>query len=123
MTKDIGVHGNLFGGIMMAWLDESGAIFASRSMDTTSIVTFKVDEILFQQPVKESDIVLISGEVLEVGNTSIKILLEAKRHNVESGAQVLVCSTKMTFVKIDKHGHSTPLSDKVKERFKDKLRP
>ena len=23
MVKDIGVHGNLFGGIMMAWIDEA----------------------------------------------------------------------------------------------------
>ncbi len=39
MTKDLGVHGNLFGGIMLAWLDEAGAAFACEKAQSTHMVT------------------------------------------------------------------------------------
>ena len=29
MAKDIGIHGNLFGGILMAWIDEAAAAYAT----------------------------------------------------------------------------------------------
>ncbi len=29
MAKDIGIHGNLFGGILMAWIDEVVAAYAT----------------------------------------------------------------------------------------------
>ena len=29
MTKDVGFHGNLFGGLMLSWLDEAGATLAA----------------------------------------------------------------------------------------------
>ena len=28
--QNIGVHGNLFGGVMLGWLDEAGAAFAAQ---------------------------------------------------------------------------------------------
>lgn len=34
MAKDIGVHGNLFGGTMMSWLDEAGAMLAANVCKT-----------------------------------------------------------------------------------------
>ena len=35
-TQDIGYHGNLFGGVMLAWLDEAAAAFAAQVADTPS---------------------------------------------------------------------------------------
>ena len=34
MTRDMGVHGNLFGGIMMAWIDEAASVMACAIPDT-----------------------------------------------------------------------------------------
>ena len=33
MGKDIGIHGNMFGGILMAWIDEAAASFATEPAD------------------------------------------------------------------------------------------
>ena len=33
-TKDVGNHGNLFGGVMLSWLDEAGAALAAQIADT-----------------------------------------------------------------------------------------
>ena len=32
-TQDVGYHGNLFGGVMLAWLDEAAAAFAAQAAD------------------------------------------------------------------------------------------
>jgi len=45
--QNIGVHGNLFGGVMLSWLDEAGGAFAGQCSDTPRMVTLKLAETLF----------------------------------------------------------------------------
>lgn len=49
MSKDIGIHGNLFGGTLMAWLDEAAGSFASEYCLTPNLVTVKVGELIFKK--------------------------------------------------------------------------
>mgnify|MGYP001446946226 CR=1 FL=1 len=57
--QNIGVHGNLFGGTMLAWLDEAGAAFACQACDTPRMVTVKVAEVQFRKPVRPGQIIKI----------------------------------------------------------------
>ncbi len=75
MSKDIGIHGNLFGGIMMAWLDEAAASFASEYCSTPNLVTIRVGELIFKKPVKVGQHLRIYAEVIDLGNTSITLQL------------------------------------------------
>jgi len=116
-AANVGYHGNLFGGTMLGWLDEAGAIFACEACDTPRMVTKKISEVVFNKPVRPGQIIKIYGEVLRVGNRSIVIRLEARRHSVYNGSQRIVLTTDMTFVRIDGDGEAIPISDKVKEKF------
>ena len=51
MTKDIGVHGNLFGGAMLAWLDEAALAYTCQVADSTRMVTRSMSEVIFEKPV------------------------------------------------------------------------
>jgi acyl-CoA thioesterase YciA len=115
--KNIGVHGNLFGGTMLAWLDEAGGAFASQSIDSPRIVTVKLTEVTFKKPIRPGHIIKIYGEVVKIGNTSITINLEARRHSPYNGTQRIVCQTNITYIRIDGDGDSIPISNKVKEKF------
>jgi len=106
MTKDLGVHGNLFGGIMLAWLDEAGAAFACEKAQSTHMVTRYINSVEFSRPVREGRIVKIYGEVMKYGKSSIKIKLSAKSYNPHSGKLKDVCATEMVFVRIDDDGDS-----------------
>ena len=117
MTKDLGVHGNLFGGIMMSWLDEAGAILASRTCKTKKMITLKFEEIVFTKPVKENHEVNIYGEVEKVGTTSITIRLSAKRYDVYDMTEEEVCSTKVIFVRISHEGKKRPIDYDIREKF------
>ena len=54
---------------------------------------------------------------MRVGNRSITITLEARRHSVYNGSQRTVLTTDMTFVRIDGDGEAIPISDKVKKKY------
>tara|TARA_A100001515_G_scaffold110827_1_gene91921 strand:+ start:466 stop:855 length:390 start_codon:yes stop_codon:yes gene_type:complete len=115
--KNIGVHGNLFGGTMLSWLDESGGAFASQCIDSPRIVTVKLSEVVFRKPVRPGHIIKIYGSVREIGETSITVHLEARRHSPYNGTQKTVCETNITYVRIDGDGESIPLSDKVRKKY------
>ena len=112
MAKDIGVHGNLFGGNMLAWLDEAGAAYACEKAQTTHMVTRLINKVEFTRPVKVGRIVKIYGDVIKYGNTSIKIKLQARSYNPLSGLLKDVCHTEMVFVRIDDDGDALVINRK-----------
>jgi acyl-CoA thioesterase YciA len=121
MASELGVHGNLFGGTMMSFLDESAAAYACQLCDSPRMVTKKIEEVVFQNPVKVGNILKIYGSVDKIGNTSITLNLEARKHNVYTGQQKLVCSTKVVFVRIDDEGSPVPISERVKNRYYERV--
>jgi len=121
-TRDIGVHGNMFGGVLLSLIDESGAIFCAKIADTGKIVTIKLEEVVFKEPIKAGEILMVYGELLEIGNTSMTIQLEVRIHDPENGNQFIACTTRMVFVKIDSRGRPSPISKKVKNQYADKVR-
>jgi acyl-CoA thioesterase YciA len=121
MALDLGVHGNLFGGSMMSFLDEAAAAYACQICDSAKMVTKKIEEVVFESPVKVGNLIKIYASVDRFGSTSISINLEARKHNVHTGKQELVCSTKMVFVKLDEEGSPIPISDRVKIRYVERF--
>ena len=116
--SDLGFHANLFGGKLLAWLDASAAAFAMQVCDTPRMVTVKIDECIFKKAAKEGQMIKIYGDVAEVGNTSITLYMEARSHNVYSGKQSIILSTKIKFVRIDENNDPIPISERVKNKFK-----
>ena len=122
MAFEIGVHGNLFGGTLMSILDESAAAYSCQICDSAKMVTMKIEEVIFKSPIKVGNLIKIYASVEKFGNTSVTINLEARKHNVHTGKQEIVCSTKMVFVKLDEEGSSIPISDRVKTRYEERFK-
>ena len=117
--SDLGFHGNLFGGKLLAWMDAAAASYAMQVCDTPRMVTVMIDKCLFKRPAKEGQLIKIYGEVRSIGITSITLYMEARSHNVYSGAQSIILSTDMKFVRIDENGDPIPVSERVKNKFKE----
>ena len=120
-ASDIGVHSNMFGGTILGIVDQSAAAYASQICDTPRMVTVKIDELIFKNPVKEGNIIKVYGSVQEFGNTSVTLYMEVRKHNVYTGNQEVVIHTNIKFVRIDEEGNSIPISDRVKIRYKDRI--
>ncbi len=117
MGRDIGIHGNVFGGILMAWIDEAAGAFATEFCHTPNMVTLRIGEMLFKKPLKAGNHVRIYGEVAHLGRTSITIALEARRYNLYTAEETVVCTTSATFVHIDEEGAPTPIYDFVRQKY------
>ena len=116
--SDLGFHGNLFGGKLLAWLDASAAAFAAQFCDTPRMVTISIDKCVFKKPAKEGQLLKIYGNVEKIGTTSITLKLEARSHNVYNGRQTVILSTNIAFVRVDEQGDAIPISDRVRKKLK-----
>jgi acyl-CoA hydrolase len=115
--SDLGFHQNLFGGKLLAWLDASAAAYSMQVCDSPRMVTVKIDECVFKKAAKEGQMIKIYGKVDSIGTTSITLYMEARSHNVYSGSQSIILSTKIKFVRIDENGDSIPISERVKLKY------
>lgn len=119
-TGDIGIYNNLFGGKMLAWLDEAGGTYAASVCCTPNMITLKMDEVVFKKPVKVNDHIRIYGKVARMGNSSLTIILEARRFNFSAHNEEVVCSTTITFVRIDEYGQAVPIAEDIRKKYKNK---
>ena len=115
--SDLGFHGNLFGGKLLAWLDAAAASYAAEMCDTPRMVTKCIDKCVFKKPAKEGHLLKIYGSVHTIGNTSLTLNIEARSHNVYNGKQNIILSTTIKFVRIDEQGDPIPISDRVRNKF------
>lgn len=115
--SDLGFHGNLFGGKLLAWVDAAAAGYAMQLSDTPRMVTISIDKCFFEKPAKEGQLLKIYGFPHKVGTTSITIYMECRAHNVYTGEQKVVLRTHIKFVRIDEDGNPIPISDRAKTRI------
>lgn len=100
MPQDLNPHGNLFGGVMMAWMDKITAILAMR-VTGMNCVTVKVNEIEFKNPVKLQDVVTLEAYVKKLGNSSLTIGVEASSRHVTQENIKDVATSEFVFVAVN----------------------
>lgn len=107
MPKDTNHMGTIFGGIILSYIDQAGAI-AVHPRSTGRLVTVAMREVEFHQPVFVGDLVSFYSHILRQGTTSIstKVCVEARR---PSGARVTVTEAEVIYVHVDEGGRPIPL--------------
>ena len=120
--SDIGVHANMFGGTILGLVDQSAGAYASQICDTPRMITVKIDELIFEKPIRISNIVKIYCKVQEFGNTSVTLYIEMRKHNVYTGKQEVVTHTNIKFVRIDDEGNPLAISNRVKGRYFERIK-
>lgn len=116
MSKDLNAHGNLFGGIMLAWIDEAAAIYIMRKIGYTNIVTVNMDNVNFMTPGRNGDIIQIYGEIEKIGKSSIVIKTNSISLAMGSHNKRDVIQCKVTFVCLDELGRPFPYFEMNKDR-------
>jgi acyl-CoA thioesterase YciA len=103
MPSDANIHGDVFGGWIMAQVDIAGAIPAARRANGR-VATIAVNSFLFKQPVFVGDLLSFYAKVTKVGNTSITVYVEvyAERNRLQTNT-VKVTEATLTYVATDEH--------------------
>ena len=110
MPADTNQNGDIFGGWVMSQMDMGAGIVATR-IAKKRVTTVAVDQIVFLNPVKVGDMVSCYGELIKIGNTSMKIKIEVWILRKLSTEEIKVTEGIFTFVAIDEFGRPTPVRD------------
>ncbi|MFO1299380.1 MAG: acyl-CoA thioesterase [Burkholderiaceae bacterium] len=109
MPADANVHGDVFGGWIMAQVDMAGALPAMRRANGR-IATIAVNSFLFKQPVFVGDVLSFYADVVRVGRTSITVFVEVyAQRNQLIDSIVKVTEATLTYVATDDERRPRPL--------------
>lgn len=95
--SDIGLNNNLFGGTLLRWLDEYGALFTYKYLNH-KFVTYKMEKTYFLKSAKQGDCIDFYVTNLKFDKISINFDLVAK---INGPNPKEIINTNMTFVAID----------------------
>jgi acyl-CoA thioesterase YciA len=109
MPRDTNAHGTIFGGVILSYIDQAGAIEARRQ-GLQFMVTVSMDKVVFHEPVFVGDLVSFWTETLKIGTTSIttKITVKAIRAG-DPSQRVTVTEAQVVYVNIGKDRKPAPI--------------
>ncbi len=99
--EDLNQHGSLFGGRLLAWIDEDAAIIAMAQLGTKQIVTRFISEVNFMARAERGDLLELEFSIARFGTTSI--VLSCDVENAITGDAVLRLE-RIVFVSVDENG-------------------
>jgi acyl-CoA thioesterase YciA len=103
MPSDANIHGDVFGGWIMAQVDIAGALPAVRRANGR-VGTVAVNSFVFKQPVFVGDLLSFYAKIVKTGTTSITVNVEvyAERNRLEADV-VKVTEATLTYVATDEN--------------------
>lgn len=111
MPSDTNMHGDIFGGWMVAHMD-MGAGIAGRKRARGRVVTVAIDSLIFMKRVLIGDTVSCYADILKVGHTSMQIKIEVWTLSFLETRHKKAAEGLFTFVAIDSHGKPRPVDEK-----------
>ena len=112
MPRDTNAHGTIFGGVILSYIDQAGAIEARRQ-GLNLMVTVSMDKVVFHEPVFVGDLVSFWTETLRIGKTSIttKVIVQAIRAG-DPSHRVTVTEAQVVYVQIGDDRKPKPIERK-----------
>ena len=104
MPADVNPQGTIFGGVILSYIDQAGAIGARREVVSAGgplpvLVTVAINRVEFKRPVLVGDVVRFLTRLVRIGSTSITMHVDVE---AERGNEVLhVTEAELVYVGID----------------------
>lgn len=96
-------YGFLFGGYLLAWVDELAWMAANRDYPGCMLVTVGMDEVAFKKGVPVGTVLRFHAERSRTGRTSVSYAVRVYREDEE------IFSNVVTFVRVDASGRKLGL--------------
>ncbi len=116
------IHGDLFGGEILALIDKAAAVAAIRHAGGAA-VTASIDRVDFRYPIPIGALVTVAATVDYVGNSSMEITVEVHSETVSTGERTHTHTAHVVFVAVDEQGRPRrvprliPETDEERERY------
>ncbi len=113
--------GNVHGGWIMKLADEAGALACMRHAQKR-VVTVAVDSLVFREPIRIGDLIILNAEVTYTGRTSLEAEVQVVAENPISGQSAHTNTAYLVYVALDDDGNPTPVPPLVAETEQDRER-
>jgi acyl-CoA hydrolase len=115
------IRGDLFGGELMALVDQAAAVAAIRHAGAPA-VTASIDRVDFRERIPVGRLVTCIATVDYVGNSSMDISVEVYSEQVSTGEKRHTHSAHVVFVAIDEEGKPKRVPRLVPETDEERVR-
>lgn len=116
--EDLNPNKTLFGGTLLAWIDEEAALYSIIQLESPHVVTKYISEINFMSSAKQGDIIEIGIDVVKFGKSSIVLKSEVRNKMTR---ETIITVDNITMVNLDENGKPTPHGKTQIEFVKDRL--
>jgi len=113
--------GNVHGGWVMKLVDEAGALACMRHAQRR-VVTVAIDQLVFRQPIRIGDLVILNAEVTYAGRTSLEAEVQVTAENPITGERTHTNTAYLVYVALDKNGQPAPVPALYAETDEEKMR-
>lgn len=117
--EDLNANGTLFGGKLLAWIDEEAALYAIVQLENAKVVTKYMSEINFTSAAKQGDIVEIGIDVVKFGRSSLVLKCEVR--NMMTRATIITIEN-ITMVNLGDDGKPKPHGKTQIEFIDDRIK-
>src|SRR5699024_9981658 len=100
LPPDANQYDTLFGGKLMAYIDDVAAIAAIRHARNL-VVTASTDSVDFLLPIKVGDVINVEGFVTYAHRTSMEIFVKVTQEDLFNGENKICATAFLTFVALD----------------------
>jgi acyl-CoA hydrolase len=114
-------QGNIHGGWIMKLVDEAGALACMRHSNHR-VVTVEMDSMVFRQPIRIGDLIILDAEVNYAGHTSMEVEVQVVAENPITGERAHTNTAYLVFVALDDEGRPTPVPPVLAENPAEKAR-
>ncbi len=109
MPKDTNANGDIFGGWLLSQMDIAGAITGGE-VAGGRVATVAIDGMVFLTPVHMGAVVSCYADVLDIGRSSIRIMVEVWINSQHDREPIKVTEGEFVFVAIDEAGRTRAIS-------------
>jgi len=113
--------GNVHGGWIMKLVDEAGALACMRHSQR-KVVTVAIDSMVFRQPIRIGDLIILNAEVSYTGRTSMEAEVHVQAENPITGERTHTNTAYLVYVALDDEGKPTSVPPLRAETEEEKRR-
>ncbi|WP_010282966.1 acyl-CoA thioesterase [Bacillus timonensis] len=117
---DTNYHGTMFGGKLMAYIDDVASISASRH-SRSPVVTASTDSVDFLHPIHEGSSVCLEAYVTYTGRSSMEVFVKVIAEDLYTGERNICALSFLTFVALDENGKSKPVPKVIPKSEEEKM--
>ena len=122
LPSDANPKGNVFGGVILKYVDLIAGLVAKRHAGHANVVTASIDRMTFLKPVFIGNALILSARLNYIRRSSMEVEVNVESEDLDDNTRVHAGTAFVTMVALDKYGKATEVSSLLLENDEDNRR-